>query len=125
MNNLGTKADTIKTVRAWQGRTMAVPSKFVSEDVFYLQTADLANSPKIDPGDLVLVNPHDIVQPGNFVVAWVAAIGGVCRRYRPLHAIDTARFELVSSHPDYPAIQVAGEAEGEVIGRAFKVLKDL
>jgi len=98
----------------------------LTEAAFAVEITDSACSPKIDAGDIVIVEPMRSVEPGGFVAAYVDGIKtGVIRKYRPKHAIDKDVFQLVSTNEDFPTIDVSRDNPGRILGRAVKVIKNL
>lgn len=105
---------------------MQVPSNDLSDAAFAVDITDAACSPKIEAGDIVIIEPARAVEPGGYVVAYVDKLQtGVVRKYRPRHALDKTDFHLIATNDDFPAIHVSAENPGRIIGRAVKVIKNL
>lgn len=104
-----------------------MPSTEVSDGAFAVEIADAACSPKIEPGDVVIVEPAGVLQPGGYVAAYVDRLQtGVVRRYRPRDAFNpNGDFQLVATNEDFPIIHVSKDNPGQLIGRAVKVIKNL
>lgn len=124
-NKLGTLPITTEMVKEWQGAFVSVgPTDDINANAYAVAINDEACSPKIEAGDVVIVEPDQTPSPGEFVVAHVDGVsGGVCRKYRPNDAFDKTRFLLTATSDDFPPIKVPEDAKGEILGRVSKVIK--
>jgi len=69
-----------------------------SDESFGMLIDDISNTPVLQVGDYVVVDPKVNPKPGQFVVVFTK-VGTVVRKYRPRTATD---FELTAMHPDHP-----------------------
>lgn len=126
LNELGTIQYEKVISESWGGRVVQVASADLTEAAFAVEITDSACSPKIDAGDIVIVEPMRTAEPGGFVAAFVDSMKtGVVRKYRPRHAIRKDDFQLVSTNEDYPVIDVTPDNPGHILGKAVKVIKNL
>lgn len=125
VNKLRTLPETMEMVKAWQGASVIVgPTDDLDGNAYAVAITDSSCSPKIEPGDVVIIEPDQKPAPGEFVVAHINKIGGgLCRKYRPLSAVDYTEFRLISTNDDYPPIDVSESNPGQILGRVSKVIK--
>lgn len=126
MNELGTVENMRGVLTNWQGPTVYVPAFPSSEFTFSAEVKDASCIPKIEPGDLIVVDIDAEPEPGDFVVAYVAALSkSVCRRFRAMDHSSKMSFQLMATNGDYPTISINSAEEGQIIGRVRKVVKDV
>lgn len=125
MNKLRTLPVTSEMVKAWQGASVIVGSTDdIDGNAYAVAINDASCAPRIEPGDVVIIEPDQKPAPGEFVVAHVNQIGGgVCRKYRPMSAFDDSTFRLISTNDDFPPIDVSESSPGQILGRVSKVIK--
>lgn len=126
-NKVGTLEATLKSIVSWRGASVAI-GQFgdISNKAFAVEINDESCAPRIEAGDVVVVDPEQWPAPGDFAVAHVVQMGGgICRKFRPLDAIKKTEFALVATNDDYPQITVSNDNPGEILGRVCQVIKRL
>lgn len=123
---LKSKHIIIPAIETWRGPRVLVPAFEADATAIAVEIRDNACAPKIEAGDVVVVDFEMARAPGDYVLAYVAALDvTVCRRYRPRHATRDDVFELAALNADFPAMQIADASDGHLIGRVVRVVKTL
>lgn len=106
-------------ILGWQ----SVDEEFDTEDFYWLQIAGNSMSPKIDDGDLVLVQKDAEINNGNIAVVVVDGTDGFIKQVE----FDEDTITLHSFNPYYPDMVFEGAEKSRLrfIGRARKVERDL
>lgn len=93
-----------------------------SPAAFALQVVGDSMAPDFNDGDIIIVDPAEAPQPGDFV--WVEMEDGdsLFRRYRPQSTAGKQphSFDLVPSNPNWPTIRVGSENTGQVRGKIIE-----
>lgn len=100
-----------------------VPEKYANNDYFFLKVNGDSMSPKIQNGDLILVERTPTVDNGTIAVVLIDGEEGVVKKV----IYDANHISLVSENKKYPVRTFSG-AEVQrlrIIGHALKVEKDL
>lgn len=115
----GTGVIANEDIIGWQ----SVDDGYDTEDYFWLKVAGDSMSPKIDDGDLVLIDRLVEVEHGNIVVAIVDNTEGFVKQVE----IYSDEIVLHSFNPYYPDMTFVGKERNRLrfIGRARKVERDL
>lgn len=88
----------------------------IGERSFAIEIEGESMRPMFKPGDRVVINPDQAVEPGDFVCALVAESTITFRKYRSRGTDANGRvlFDLVPLNDDWPTIR--SESGAEVIG---------
>ena len=115
----GTGVFADEEILGWQ----SVDTEYDTEECFWLKVAGDSMSPKIDDGDLVLIQRDAEIENGSIVVAIVDGMDGFIKRVE----LDEEGITLCSFNPYYPDLVFKGADAKRVhfIGRARKVERDL
>lgn len=115
----GTGVFADEEILGWQ----SVDAEYDTEECFWLKVAGDSMSPKIDDGDLVLIQRDAEIENGSIVVAIVDGMDGFIKRVE----LDEEGITLCSFNPYYPDLVFKGADAKRVhfIGRARKVERDL
>lgn len=102
----------------WQ----SVDDNYDNEECFWLRVSGDSMSPKIDSGDLILIDKSASIDSGNIVVALVENEGFIKKVEFAPHSIT-----LVSFNPYYPPMQFTGRDTEKVyfVGKVVKQERDL
>ncbi len=119
MASAGTGVIVEEMVLGWQ----SVDDQYDSEEFFWLRIAGDSMSPKIDDGDLILVQRDAEIKSGHIVVALIDGTDGLVKK------LELGEDEIVlhSFNPYYPDLVFRGKDTERVcfIGRARKIERDL
>lgn len=115
----GTGVFADEEILGWQ----SVDTEYDTEECFWLKVAGDSMSPKIDDGDLVLIQRDAEIENGSIVVAIVDGMDGFIKRVE----LNEEGITLRSFNPYYPDLVFKGADAKRVhfIGRARKVERDL
>lgn len=115
----GTGVFADEEILGWQ----SVEEAYDNDECFWLKVAGDSMSPKIDDGDLVLIQEDAEIESGNVVVVVVDGMDGFIKRVE----LDEDGITLCSYNPYYPDLVFKGADAKRVhfIGRARKVERDL
>ena len=119
ITSAGTGIIADEMIIGWQ----SVDEAYDSEDFFWLQIAGDSMAPKIDNGDLVLIQRDTEIEDGCIAVVIVDGTDGFIKQ---IHFKDD-KVILHSFNPYYPDLEFEGERRKDLafIGRARKVERDL
>lgn len=119
ITSAGTGIIADEMIIGWQ----SVDEAYDSEDFFWLQIAGDSMAPKIDNGDLVLIQRDTEIEDGCIAVVIVDGTDGFIKQ---IHFKDN-KVILHSFNPYYPDLEFEGERRKDLafIGRARKVERDL
>jgi SOS-response transcriptional repressor LexA len=124
MNEVGTLSP-LGSVKEWGGKTVPAATD-TGDGSFIVEVDDDGCAPVIGKGDQAICNPDAPPQPGRFVIARVEGLKvGILRKYRPLDALDSSKFQLVPVNQDFPVIEIGTGRSGEIIGLVVKVIKQV
>ena len=119
MASAGTGVIAEEMILGWQ----AVDEQYDNDNFFWLRIAGDSMSPKIDDGDLVLIQRDAEIEHGNVVVALIDNSDGLVKQV----LFEENTIILHSFNPYYPDLIYKGKDVERVrfIGRARKVERDL
>jgi repressor LexA len=100
----------------------SVDNNYDNEDCFWLRVSGDSMSPKIDNGDLILIDKSAQIESGNIVVALVDNEGFIKRA-----DLTSDSITLVSFNPYYPPMLFEGKETERVyfVGKVVKQERDL
>lgn len=119
MASAGTGVIAEEMILGWQ----SVDEEFDTDDFFWLRIAGDSMSPKIDDGDLVLIQRDAEIENGCIAVVIVDGMDGFIKQVE----FDEDNITLHSFNPYYPDMVFSGDDIKKLrfIGRARKVERDL
>lgn len=92
--------------------------EIASKKAFAITVVDNSMHPKFSVNDIVLVDPEKKPQPGDFVLAHIAASGNnIIRKYRESdqHSLKNKSFELTALNVDWGIIRVSNANEAVIL----------
>lgn len=112
------------------GNTVSVDQALadeLGEHAFAVRVAGAAMAPEYQPGDLCIIDPHQVARPGNVVLAAIDKTGGVIlRKYRDRGVLPDgmALVELIPYSEDYAPILLDESSPGRIIGPVVEHRRD-
>lgn len=92
--------------------------EIASKKAFAVTVVDNSMHPKFSMNDIVIVDPEKKSQPGDFVLAHIAASGNnIIRKYRESdqHSLKNKSFELIALNPDWGIVRVSNANEAIIL----------
>lgn len=112
----------------WSGEMNIIVDEKIRSNCIAVTVEDNSMLPEFKPGDILICDPDADIEPGNYVIAKVdGQPKAVFRKYRLSKGQmpGVSRVELKPLNEDYPEEYIDEGHPGHIIGRCFKVMKDI
>jgi|TARA_Y100000588_G_C14254116_1_gene924716 SOS-response transcriptional repressor LexA len=100
-------------------------SKQLGENAFALRMQDDSMSPELRIGDILIIDPDQVIRPGGLVVAHIQDSNDVIvRRYKQLSADkSTQEYELLALNENWANIRVQPDCHHQIIGIVLTLIR--
>lgn len=93
-------------------------SQKLGENAFALHVQDDSMSPELTVGDILIVDPDQVIRPGGIVVASLQEMSeATARRYKQVSAVSSMQqYELIPTNDNWATIRGEQSSEIQIIG---------